>query len=345
MTAGFDDDALRFRDLVRDVLAHECSSVRLRADLDGTSDPRARWATLAELGLFGLTVSEELGGLGVDASVMALIAEEVGYAALPEPVLETTCVVVPLLARHGSPGLRDTWLPRIVAGEVIATVQLDGSTAAPFGQCADVALVGGANGLRLVNLAESPPVAVTSDDIVRRPARITGDGDPLSSDGGAFTEAQARGAAFAAGVLNGAARRLVEMSVDYALQREQFGVPVGSFQAVKHLLAEAYTGVESARPAAWFAARVIDGDGEAATIAASVAKLTANRAAKRASWHALQVHGGIGFTWEHDLQFWMKRVRGLEDQWGSTRHHQRVLGRAAFDAKDLVDTFGPRLPD
>jgi alkylation response protein AidB-like acyl-CoA dehydrogenase len=344
MTAGFHEDALHFRDLVRDVLGDECSSTRLRADLDGTSDPRARWKTLADLGLFALTVSEELGGLGVEPSTMALIAEELGYAALPEPVIETTCVVAPLLARHAPADLRDAWLPRLIAGEVIATVQLDGASAAPFGQHADVAIVGGADGLRLVDLAASPPVAVTSDDVVRRPARITGDGVPLSNDPGALAEAQTRGTTFTAAVLNGASRRLVAMSVEYALDREQFGVPIGSFQAVKHLLAEAHTGVESSRPAAWYAARVADGDAREAAIAASVAKLTANRAAKRASWHALQVHGGIGFTWEHDLQFWLKRVRGLEEQWGSTRDHRRALGRAALHAADLVDAFGPRLP-
>ncbi len=274
---------------------------------------------------------------------MVLIAEEVGYAAAPEPIVETTCVVVPILMRYAAPELRNEWLPRIAAGEVIATVQLDGMPAASFGQFADAAIVGGQDGLRLADLSEVDRVAAPSEDFARHPGAIRSAGQSLSGGSQALLEAKVRGATFAAAVLNGVSQRLLDMSVQHALDREQFGVPIGSFQAVKHMLAEVYVQLESSRSAAWFAARALAQNDENKRISASVAKLTANCAAKLANWNALQVHGGVGFTWEHNLHVWMKRGRALEEQWGSSREHRRLLGDAVMESDDLIREFGPTL--
>ena len=341
MTGGFDEETLELRDLVRGALARECSIDRLRSDLDGTSDPRERWSALAALGIFGATVPEEFGGLGFDEATLVLIAEELGYAAVPEPVIETVSIVVPILARYAPRELQEEWLPRIAAGDVIATAQLDGMPTASYGQFADVALLGGIGGLRIAPLGDGDRDEMPSEDFARHPATITATGIAFTNDSHAFVGARARGSIFTAAALNGVAQRLLDASVQHALDREQFGVPIGSFQAVKHMLADIYVEIESNRPAAWYAARMLGGDEDELAIWAGVAKLLANRASKTASWHTLQVHGGVGYTWEHPLHIWMKRARALEEQWGSTRQLRRTLGDAVAENTDLVDRWGP----
>ena len=341
MLVSFGDEALEFQDLVREILSKECSVERLRTDFESASSSRERWATLAQVGLFAATVPEEFGGLGLDDATMALIAEEVGFAALPEPVIETVCVVTPLMTRYGTSEDKQKWLPAIAAGEVMATVQMRDMPAAIFGELADVAIIEGDDGLVVAELGGTERARRS----VAGPRKVVGDADgtgsPLTDGAASRAEARARGAASAAAVLNGVSRRLLDMSIEYALSREQFGVPIGSFQAVKHMLAEVYAALESARPAAWHAARALARGDRDSHIASSVAKVAANRAGKLASWHALQVHGGIGFTWEHHLHIWMKRAKSLEAQWGSTREHRRLLGAAAMQSGDLVRAFGP----
>ena len=277
MTGGFSEDAIAFRDLVHEVLEKECSPDRLRADLAGTSDPRRRWAVLADLGLFATTVPEDLGGLGFDDETMVLIAEEIGDAAVPEPVVETVSIVVPLLVRHAPRELQEEWLPRIATGDAIATVQLDGMPTASYGQFADLAILGSPDGLRLAVLTDADRLVMESEDFARHPAAITAQGVAFG-DGAAVREAHSRGAVFTAAILNGASRRLLDMSVEYAKDRQQFNTPIGTFQAVQHMLADIYTELESNRPSAWHAARALArGD-------ADVDVLGARRQVARQSW-------------------------------------------------------------
>jgi len=158
----------------------------------------------------------------------------------------------------------------------------------------------------------------------------TDDDTRMAGDQAAASKAFDRGAAATAAVLNGISQRLLDMTVAYAKDRTQFGRPVGSFQAVKHTLAETFLLVETAKAAGWYAAYAIATDLPDRSTAASVAKSYATEAEAVANRNALQIHGGIGFTWEHDLHLWLKRGKALEQAYGSATFHRARLADAVF---------------
>ena len=333
MDFDFTEDQYALRDLARDVFAKESSPARLREvwEADGERDPRV-WKTLADVGLLGLTVAEEHGGLGGDATDVALVLEEAGRAALPEPFLETVAIAAPMLARFGTDRHRTEWLPRIAAGDAIATVRPPDS---PFAVDADVAnsfiILDEAGDARLVVGERLAGRRVPSEDRARRLFEFAGGtgGDRMAPGAAAYLTRV--GAVATANLLNGVSLRLLESTVEYVKGREQFGRAVGSFQAVKHKLATVHTELEAARSSAWYAAYAIANDLPDADRAAGVAKATANEAAALANREALQCHAGIGFTWEHDLHLWLKRGKALEGTWGTAREHRATLAAGLFD--------------
>jgi alkylation response protein AidB-like acyl-CoA dehydrogenase len=347
MTYRFSPDQEQLRRTTRDYLAAHCGPRQVReAWTPGADADRTRWHGLADLGVTAANVPLEYDGLGLPDADLTVVLEEIGYAALPEPLLETISIVTPYLRDFGTPEQKECWLPRIAAGEAIASAQIMGAGSAVWGAAADVILVEDGGTLQLVDGATAEKVTVSSMDVSRHPATIRAGSAARFASGDtapALLSVQGRAAAASAAVLNGVSLRLLEMSVAYAKVREQFGRPIGSFQAVKHLLAEIACAVETARPSAWHAASTANSAPGEFDIDASVAKVMANEAASLASYHALQVHGGIGFTWEHDLHLWMKRARCLEESFGSTRHHQLLLGRRVVDSPDLMAEFGPAL--
>lgn len=335
--------AAELRRLARTFFERECTPADVRAAWEPPADgDRSRWRAMAALDFPAGSIPSEHGGLGLGDDALVGLLEEAGYAALPEPLLETVGVVGPVIRDHGTPEQRERWLPAIAAGDAMATAQLMGATQAPFGAVADVALVEVDGELHLVPAESMEAERVPSMDGSRHTAvlRARTDGSTRMSVA-AHEDANRRAAAGAAVVLNGLSRRMLDMSVAYAKEREQFGRVIGSFQAVKHMLAEVACAVETARPLAWDAVASMGGYG--AAVASSSAKAAANAAASLASLHALQVHGGIGFTWEHDLHLWMKRARAMEESYGSTRHHHRALGAALLSSDDIVADFGPML--
>jgi alkylation response protein AidB-like acyl-CoA dehydrogenase len=344
MTYTFTVEQEDMRRTARDFLARSCTPAHVRAAWEPDADrDRSRWRQLAELGFLSINVPVEHGGLGLRDAELIVLLEEAGYAGLPEPLLETAAVVVPVLRDHGTLEQRELWLPRIAAGDAVATAQLMGAAVAPYGMVADLALLEREDGLHLVAGDVLHHEPAPSMDGSRHTAALSAGVGAVRLPDAARQDARSRGAAAAAAVLNGVSRRLLDMSVAYAKEREQFGRPIGSFQAVKHLLAEVALEVETARPSAWYAlTAVADGLADAA-VSSSAAKAAANAAASTASYHTLQVHGGIGFTWEHDLHLWLKRGKALEESYGSSRHHHRVLGDAVVASPDLMATFGPTL--
>jgi alkylation response protein AidB-like acyl-CoA dehydrogenase len=345
MTYTFTVEQEDMRRTARDVLARVCTPQHVRAAWAADADhDRSRWRQLAELGFLGVNAPVEHGGLGLDEAALIGVLEEAGYAGLPEPLLETAAVVVPVLRDHAPPEQRDEWLHRLVAGEAMGTAQLMGAVAAPYGTVADIALLELPDGLHLVTGNSLRREPTPSMDGARHTAALSAGAGGVRLSDTALTDARTRAAAAAAAVLNGVSRRLLDLSVAYAKEREQFGRPIGSFQAVKHMLAEIVLEVETARPSAWYALAAIAEALPDAAISSSAAKAAANTAASTASYHALQVHGGIGFTWEHDLHLWLKRGKALEEAYGSTRYHHRILGDAVVSSTDLMAAFGPALP-
>jgi len=340
---AFSDQQLEFRDAVRQVLDKECTTDHLRAAYAAPAARTPRWATLADLGVTGLTVPEDHGGLGLDGLDLVLLLEESGRVALPEPLVETTALAAPLLAGAGREHA-DAWLAPIAVGGVAAAVGIGpGVTAGIAGaQGADLFLLEatGADGTELHAVPASDVAAepVPSLDPTRRLATVRWDPRPdtvvaSGEDARSAADAvRARAAVATAAQLLGLADRMITLAADYARERTQFGRPIGSFQAVKHLLAGAQVQLEFARPvvygAAWAGAR----DAPGAARLASMAKATASDAATEAARVSLQVHGAIGYTWECDLHLFLKRAWALAAAWGDAGHHRSlVLGSLVED--------------
>jgi alkylation response protein AidB-like acyl-CoA dehydrogenase len=322
---------------------------------------RRRWEQLASMGVVGLMVPERDGGLGLGAVDLVGLLEEAGRAGLPEPLAETAALVVPLLAdvAEGGAGAETAgdgaaegtarqWMRRIAEGEAIATVVPDVSSPAVWAGDADVVVLFEPGRALLVPAAEFEVTPVGSIDSTRRLARVTlgeaGAGQTGAGQAGAgqtgarqtgagqllaegkeayrlLGRLRNRGAFATAAVLLGAADRLMSMTCEYALARQQFGRPIGSFQAVKHHLASAFVTLEMARPVTYKAAWSLDDDPDSAGRDCSMAKATASEAAQEVARLSLQVHGAMGYTWEHDIHMWMKRVWVLASSWGDSAEH------------------------
>jgi alkylation response protein AidB-like acyl-CoA dehydrogenase len=323
---GFTAEQLEFAELAAKVFA----SLKPAAAAPDDQELADMRNALAEVGLPLLAVPGALGGGEMGESDVVLILEEAGYADVALPIAETVGVVAPMLARYGSPQQCERWLPAFAGGEALGTTfSPDAGQGTRRG--ADVALVEREGGVHVVDLSEltkGDEIAVSDDSALRRPEA-------------SVPELHARGAWVTATLLNGVSRRLLDMGVEYARTREQFGAPIGSFQAVKHLLAEAASAVEAARPTAWTAARTFAEDGHDPSIAASVAKALAAGAGALANRHVLQVHGGIGFTKEHPLHGWLLYGHELESRWGGAATHHASLGRFAAECDSLLTTFLP----
>ena len=328
MEFDFTAEQLALRDLARDLFEKESPPSRVRELWDGADRDPSCWRAMAAVGLTGLTVAEEYGGMGGDDVDLALVLEEAGRAALPEPLLETVAVAAPLLADTAQ---GTEWLPKIAAGDAIATVVLGGTGLAVDAGEADLLIAERDGTLHALPRDSFAATRVETEDRARRVYAVSFEVSDATRIDGAPGRALSRAATAAAGMLNGIALRLLETTVSYVKTRNQFGRPVGSFQAVKHALANAHVGVESSRAATWYAAYAIARSLPDTSEAASVAKSYASDAAREAGRVALQAHGGIGFTWEHDLHLWLKRGKALEPAYGSAAEHRRRIARGLFD--------------
>jgi alkylation response protein AidB-like acyl-CoA dehydrogenase len=286
------------------------------------------WTRICELGWPALLIAEEHGGLGLGVVELAVVQEELGAALAPSPFLSTV-VAAALIAEAGSDAQCERWLPALAAGEArgaVATLREDGGwTAVPDADGADVLVV--RDGERWALAHDARAEAVEALDPTRRLWRVRSEGElePLAGDAARAGDIAA--AALAAESV-GVARRALDMAVQYAKERQQFGRPIGAYQAVSHACAQMLLEVEGARSTTLYAAWALDHDPPSAPLAASMAKAYASDAGWRVPAAALQVHGGIGFTWEHDLHLWLKRGKANAYLWGDAREHRaRVADR------------------
>ncbi|WP_097986128.1 acyl-CoA dehydrogenase family protein [Streptomyces sp. f150] len=306
----------------------------LRAWAAGDHGPgRALWGRLADAGVFALAVPEAYGGVGPLPVEAAVACVELGRHAVPGPVAETLAAGV-LLAGAGGP-VAEEWLPGIASGAAVVSLTLEGY--GPYALDADAAdAVFTVTGDEL-RLAPGPGEPSASADPARWLFRPEPGGTPVAKGPAIRAAARAAGdtAAFATAALAlGCGEELLRATVAYVKQRTQFGVPVGSFQAVKHRLADTLLGLEFARPLLYGAAVELasevsrpgagtgSGSGSAegspgAGAAVAAAKVTAGEAGYAAARTALQLHGAIGYTEELDLAWWLRRARPLRDAWGT----------------------------
>lgn len=298
MRFALTDDQRAFRDAVRDLLEKEAPGVR------------STWDALVEMGVTSVLVPESDGGLGLDAVTMVAILEQTGYAALAFPMTETAMVAAPLG----------------ITGAMVAAVPDEASAAmVPYVTDADAVLLGG-------TLYRRDEVQLDERDTVdpsRRAARVTPTGTgTVVAAGDALTTLVERGALGTAAELVGLGQRMLDLTVGYVKEREQFGVPVGSFQAVKHHLADALKELAFARPAVYRAAwSLATGDANASRDI-SMAKAMASDAASVVAGKALQCHGAIGYTVEYELHVHLKRTWALARSWGDAATHRERVARA-----------------
>lgn len=334
MHFAFTEDQELFRKSLRDVLDKNCTPDHVRQAWNN-DDGRipGLWAQLAELGIVGLTVPEEHGGLGMNELDLVLLLEEAGRAALPEPFLETTAVAAPLIAELGANALQAEWLPKIATGDAIVTVGLEPDRHVCDAHIADLLLLQRGDALHALPRSQVEAKAQQSVDRSRKlfslqwePAADTrvANGQPARA---ALQRAQNRSALGAAAQLLGLSQALLDVTVEYTKVRQQFGKPIGTFQAVKHRLADTLLKLDFARPLVYRAAySMAHGDPDAG-IHVSMAKIYAGRAANFATRSALQLHGAIGYTYEYDLHQWMKRAWALTRAAGDEQTHlRRVSG-------------------
>jgi alkylation response protein AidB-like acyl-CoA dehydrogenase len=296
----FTEDQMTLAETVRDYLAgtHGPEVLR-RLDAEGNRDP-AIWQGLVDMGLTGLLVPEDQGGLGLGLADAALIAAECGRACLAEPLVDTAFVAVPWFVAQGkTEGLGD-----VVAG----TRQIDLPHAInPW-------------------VADGQGAALQSVDPLRNLAAGAAGAtdDPLLLNLGAL---------MSAAQLVGLADAMLAQAVEYAKIRTQFGQPIGAFQGLKHQLASCSVAIEFAKPVVWRAAQALADGLESAAVHVSHAKVAATDAAMLTAETAIQTHGAMGYTYEVDLHFWMKRSWALSGAWGSRAFHLRRVDDAVLGGR------------
>jgi alkylation response protein AidB-like acyl-CoA dehydrogenase len=329
----FSDDQQAIKRTARELLADRFAPERVRelAEAALQGDPSGAtlrgyddqvWRELCELGWAGIFVGEEHGGQGLATVELTLLCEELGYALAPVPLLSNAAAGL-VLEAAGSDEQRERWLPGIASGEARGTLGLaEGGEAelVPDAQSAEVLVLAEADGGTVVEASAAAVEPVETIDLTRRFGRVGAEGgEPLASDPSPGLD---RARVALAGELVGVAQRALEMAVEYARERKQFGRPIGSYQAISHRCAQMFLEVESARSCAYYAAWAADAEPESLPLAAAMAKAFASDAGWRVTASALQVLGGIGFTWEHDLHFFLKRARVDGALYGSAREHR-----------------------
>lgn len=322
MHFAFTEDQQTIARAAREMLAETCTPAGLRRQIEaGQARDDARWATIAEMGLIGIEAPEAAGGLGLGATDLVAIAEAAGSVALPEPLVDQAGLVVPLLA-----GLADDrgWLARVIGGATIAI----GHPANPFvadAGTADALLLADGEDIHLVERAAVTLARVESVDPFRRLFEVGWSPSPATQIATGWGQTADRGALFAAAQMIGLGQRCIDMAVTYAKERQQFGKPIGTNQAVKHLLATAQVKIEFARPVVHAAAAELPLDTPASRARVAHAKIAAGAAADLAARTAVQVHGAMGMTWEVDLHLFLKRVLALNGAWGTPARHRRTV--------------------
>ncbi len=342
MRFAFTEDQIAFAGGVRAVLDDRCPSSVVRAAWDGDRAPTEElWRRLADLGLLGALVPEGDGGLGLDEVDLLLCLEESGRAAAAVPLVETAVVAARLLAGTA----HAERLPALASGELRVSASLDGANLLPWAGFCDWALVGDGAAVYLVPVGECAAESVPTVDRARPIARLSVPTGQTRLAGLATTEflvsddPRRIGSALRAGTLAtaaqliGLAERMLWMTVGYVKQRDQFGVPIGSFQAVKHALADALLALELARPLVHAAAWAQVHDSPSADREVAGAKIRAGEAAGLVARTALQCHGGMGYTQEYDLHLWLKRTWALQASWGQPGELRALVARSLGIAK------------
>ena len=358
MEFALTDEQRALQDAVRSYLRDRFGPTQVRAvyeDPAGDGAPADLWKAIGEQGWLAVLVPEEHDGIGLGLLDASVIAREFGAMTTPGPWLGTI-LAAEAIRLAGSADQQKSWLPRLAAGEVKAAVALlkPGSSPVPdnapatadggklsgqlqlveYGDIADLLVVAAQDGLYLVEPAAYSTTRCEGLDRTTRLSTIdlSGTGEKLdNSSPEVLQELLDRAAVLVANDLVGIARKALTETVEYDKTRVQFGKPVGSFQAIKHELADVHVAVTMAEHAATYAAFAVDTDRDDKTLAVSIAKSKAADTARKATSDMIQYHGGIGYTWEHDAHFYFKRAKRLEYAYGDAAQHRERIAKLLID--------------
>jgi alkylation response protein AidB-like acyl-CoA dehydrogenase len=337
MNFDFTDDQQAIKSTAHDFLGARLKPEKLRSLAEAGEYDDDLWREMSELGWPGIFVGEEHGGQGLGVVELVILMEELGYALAPSPFFSNAAAGL-MIQHAGSAEQRDRWLPGIASGEqrgTVAYVENGVATLVPDADAVDVVVLFDSD-------SDTASVAAAGDlqiehvdtiDSTRRFSRVTpnggGSAEELTGGRGPADEAIAPIAVALSAELVGVAQRSMEMAVEYAKDRQQFGRPIGAYQAVAHRCAQMLLETEGARSATLYAAWTADHEPDSLQLAASMAKAYASDAGWRVTASSLQVHGGIGFTWEHDLHFFLKRAKTDGHLFGSAREHRERVAELA----------------
>jgi alkylation response protein AidB-like acyl-CoA dehydrogenase len=311
-------DQREIKNVARELLTARSPFPKVREAAEAAAYDPALWEELRALGWPGIAVAQEYGGQGLGAVELAILLEELGYACAATPLLSTATAAAVIQAA-GTDEQRARWLPGLATGELTAGIGTRELAVDAEGAAVVVAIDG--EDAQLIEAPETEPLV--SIDPTRRFATVAGDGQPL--DPGAAERVHAAVAAEVVGVC----QRALDMTLAYVKERKQFGVPVGSFQAVAHRCAEMLLHTESARSTAYYAAWAAGADPQLLPEAAALAGAAAATGGVAVTAGAIQMHGGIGFTWEADVHWLYKRAQLDAALVGGAKRHRAALARHA----------------
>ncbi|MTV16928.1 MULTISPECIES: acyl-CoA dehydrogenase family protein [Bradyrhizobium] len=365
MNFDFSDEQKQMRDEARKFLSEQCPPKAVREVLDGKAPyDKALWKGLAEMGFLGVAIPEQFGGAGAGHLELCVIAEEMGRALAPVPFSSTVYLAAEAILLAGSDAQKQKWLPKIAAGEAIGTLALfegkgnpspkaikvtaNGGVLngvkkpVPDGAIADFAVVAARTGssgresdisLFIVDLKAGgvEVKSLTNIDLTRGQAEFTfkdAKAEPLGAAGegwSVISQVLDRAAVLTAFEQVGGADRALEMGRDYALDRIAFGRPIGSFQAVKHMLADMYVSATLARSNCYYGAWALSTNAGELPEAAAAARISATQAFQHCAKNNIQVHGGMGFTWEFDCHMYYRRANAVALGLGSLSYWEDAL--------------------
>ena len=328
MNFDFSDDQQDIKRTARDLLGKRSTFEKVREAAEARRYDDVLWDELCQLGWPGIAIAEEHGGQGLGVVELVILLEESGYALAPSPLISNAFAGA-LIQAAGSDEQKSRWLPGIASGEArgaAAFTEDDSPVVGAAGGAAVLVLPDG-DGARLVEADAASLERLDLIDTTRAYFRVSAEGgDPMP---GKVEDALDAGAVALSAELVGVAQRALEMATEYAKERQQFDRPIGAYQAVSHRLADMLWEVEEARSLTYYAAWCADAQPESLPLAASMAKARASDAANSVTHNAIQTFGGIGFTWEHDVHFFLKRARVCSQLIGTPGQHRERVAELA----------------
>jgi alkylation response protein AidB-like acyl-CoA dehydrogenase len=363
MQFGLSESQQMLKDNARKFYAGECPMEEVRRLMEtDTAFDAGLWAKMAEQGYTGIIFPEEFGGVGLGKVELALLMEEAGRALLPGPLFSTVALAGAVIDSIASAEQKKKYLAPICSGDARSTVAFLESNAS--WDPADIQMVG-ANGQLsgeklfvtdaavadfIVVVARNGVFAVAAKaagmkitpmnglDLTRKLYHVEFHNTPCEKIGDASAIAKAIDVATIALVAEmvGGMQRTLDITVEYAKMRKQFGKPIGMFQAVQHQCADMYLETESSRSAAYYAAWALEENAPDASAAVSIAKMYASDAGRNVGNRGIQVHGGMGFTWENDVHLYYRRAKSSETAFGDSTFHRERIARLVIDAGETL---------